>query len=99
MTLYELAQRDVIQMSTGERLGRVDDILFDETNACVQELVLYGRLKWFGLLGREDDTHIRWSDICSIGRDVVLVQTEHAENPRQNKNEKTAKCEKTPLAF
>ncbi|WP_367926266.1 YlmC/YmxH family sporulation protein [uncultured Ruthenibacterium sp.] len=76
MTLYELCQHDVICISTGKNLGKVDDISFDEKTAAIQNIVLYGRLKLFGLLGREEDVLIPWKDIRKIGRDVILVETQ-----------------------
>lgn len=30
MTLRDLSNKDVIQLKTGENLGRIDDIVFDE---------------------------------------------------------------------
>ena len=75
MTLYELCQRDVICISTGANLGKVDDLSFNENTASIENLVLYGRLKLFGLLGREEDTLIPWKDIRKIGSDVILVET------------------------
>ncbi|MEF9969152.1 MAG: YlmC/YmxH family sporulation protein [Ruthenibacterium sp.] len=84
MTLYELCQRDVINMTTGENLGRVDDITFVENSAVITHIVLYGRLKLFGLFGREEDTLIPWTDIQKIGTDVLLVETALAEpKPRK----------------
>ena len=85
MTLYELCQRDVINVSTGANLGRVDDISFEEATATITNIVLYGRLKLFGLLGREEDTYIPWTDIKKIGSDVVLVQTEQSPPPKAKK--------------
>lgn len=76
MTLYELCERDVINIVTGANMGRVDDISFSAETATVEHVILYGRLKLFGLLGREEDTYIPWREIEKIGDDVLLVKTE-----------------------
>lgn len=76
MTFYELTQKDVIQASTGENLGRVDDLVFDPKTAGIGMLVLRGRPRWFGLFGRDDDLEIRWEDIRSIGTDVIMVDAQ-----------------------
>lgn len=76
MTLYELSKKDVIQMQTGENLGRVDDVVFETDSACIGRLILRGRPRWFGLFGRDDDLEIRWQDIRSIGADVIMVEVE-----------------------
>ena len=73
MTLRDLKCKDVIQYRTGENLGRVDDVRFDEVEARLQAVILHGRLRLFGLLGRDDDLEIGWQDIKSIGLDVVMV--------------------------
>ena len=75
MTICELCERDVINVTTGTNLGSVDDVAFSPETASVTHLIVYGRLKLFGLLGREEDTYIPWSDIQKIGRDVLLVDT------------------------
>lgn len=40
MILYELCQKDVIDLHTGKNLGTVDDIAFDETSAIITHLVI-----------------------------------------------------------
>ena len=39
MTLYELCQHDVISVSTGANLGKVDDLSFDDKTASVLGIV------------------------------------------------------------
>ena len=85
ITLYELCQRDVVNVKTGANLGKVDDLQIDETTARVKALVIYGRLKLFGLLGREEDLLVDWDEIVTIGSDVVLVSTELPEGERKTK--------------
>lgn len=76
MTLAELCKKDVIQITTGANLGRVDDLRFDAADARLTDLVLFGRPRLFGLLGREEDVAIPWQDLVNVGADVVLVKTE-----------------------
>ncbi len=75
MTLSELCKKEVIQVATGVDLGRVDDLEFDKSSAQIKALVLFGRPRLFGLLGREPDVSIPWADVAEIGVDVVLVKT------------------------
>ena len=42
-------------------------------------VVVYGRLRLFGLLGREEDFVIPWQDIVLIGDDAVLVNFEEKD--------------------
>ncbi len=83
MTVYELCERAVVNVCTGQNLGRVDDLTFDPSNACITGVVIYGRLKLFGLLGREEDTVIPWKDIEKVGEDVLLVRSGEAARKRK----------------
>ena len=55
MTLRDLSAKDVIQLKTGENLGRIDDVVFDEHDGRLQSVILRGRAHCFGLLGCDDD--------------------------------------------
>ena len=74
MTMQELCKKDVVQVSTGTKLGRVDDLEFE--GAVIGRMILRGRPRLFGLLGREPDVEIPWSEVERIGRDVILVSTQ-----------------------
>lgn len=76
MTFRELCAKEVVQVQEGVCLGRVDDLKLDPDTAQIQELLLFGRPKLFGLLGREDTLKIAWEEIEKIGVDAVLVRTE-----------------------
>ena len=75
-TLTELRNKEVIDMKTGLRLGYVDDIEFDTVSGEVTSLVIFGRSRAFGIMGREGDLVIKCSDITLIGEDTVLIQQE-----------------------
>lgn len=79
-TLRDICRRDVVNMEKGIVIGTVDDIVFDEKNACVEALLIYGRPRLFGLLGRDSDVRIPWAEVISFGRDVILVSTPVAED-------------------
>ena len=76
MTVYELCERDVVNVTTGQNLGKVDDISFEPETASITGVILYGRLKLFGLLGREEDRCIPWSAVRRFGEDIILVEGE-----------------------
>lgn len=76
MTLHELSEKDVIQIKTGENLGRIDDVIFDEGTARLQSVVLRGRSHLFGLMGYDEDLIIPWEALKTIGTDVIMVDAE-----------------------
>ncbi len=73
MTLQQLCKKDVIDIKTGVNYGRTDDLIFCEKTAVVEKFILHGRPKLFGLLGKEADISISWSEVVTIGEDAVLV--------------------------
>lgn len=69
----DLRCKEIINIKTGCKLGYADDMEFDTCTAKICKLIVYGRSKMFGLLGREEDFCICWSDIEIIGEDTILV--------------------------
>ena len=49
---WELREKEVIDLSDGSRLGYVGDLMVDLEAGRVTALVVPGRLRLFGLLGR-----------------------------------------------
>ncbi|MCM1506344.1 MAG: YlmC/YmxH family sporulation protein [Ruminococcus flavefaciens] len=75
--LEDLRKKEVIDILTGERLGYIDDAEMNIEKSSVQSFVIYGRERFFGILGREDDVVIPCSEIKVVGNDVVLIK--HSE--------------------
>jgi YlmC/YmxH family sporulation protein len=73
-SLEKIRSKEVIDVLTGERLGYVDDISFNPDTSEVISLVIYGRERLFGLLGREENIVIKCSEIQVIGNDVMLIR-------------------------
>lgn len=75
-TLSELRCKEVVETKTGVMLGRIDDIEIDIDSSTVDSVIVYGRPKFFGLLGRDSDIVIKYSDIDLVGKDAVLVTSD-----------------------
>lgn len=80
----ELRNKEVVNVKDGGRLGFVSDVELDTSTAALTAVVIYGRLRLFGLLGREPDAVIPWKDIELIGDDTVLVRWRQPEPPKQS---------------
>ena len=70
MTFRELCSKEVVQLKDGACLGRVDDVELDADTARIGSLLLLGRPRLFGLLGRDETLTIPWADIERIGLDA-----------------------------
>lgn len=80
-----MRNKEVINIKDGTRIGCVDDIEVDTSCAKLVSIIVFGRLKFFGLLGREDDIVIKWCDIEVIGEDTILVSYNNCRQRRKNK--------------
>ncbi len=76
--LEDLKNKNVVNVRNGIDLGFVDDVVLDTIAAKVLSLVIYGKKKFFGIFGREEDILIPWKDIKIIGDDVVLINVDCA---------------------
>ena len=83
--IAELRYKEVIDIADGSRYGFVGDVEFEADTGAIRALIIPGRLRWLGLLGREEDTAIPWGDIEKIGTDVLLVRTAVSAPPRSRK--------------
>jgi sporulation protein, YlmC/YmxH family len=77
--IAQLRNKEVINMKNGVRIGFINDIEIDMQTARISAIVVYGRLRWFGLLGRERDFVIDWKNVVLFGDDAVLVNYEEQQ--------------------
>ena len=81
----DLRNKEVINQKNGCRLGLVSDVEVDTCSGRVVAIIIFGRQKCFGLLGRCDDIRICWEDIKVIGDDTVLVCYNPTCHPKSSK--------------
>ena len=70
----ELRYKEIINVSDGSRYGWVGDVEVDLDSGQVRALVVPGRLRLFGLLGREEDRIFPWESVRRFGADIILVE-------------------------
>lgn len=81
----ELQRKEILNLADGSRLGFADHLLVDLEKATVEGLVVCGRLRLWGLLGREEDITIPWEDIQVIGEDAILVKLKALPPPAEKR--------------
>ena len=74
MRVTDLSCKEVVCVSDGARLGYVSDVEVEVPEGQVRAIVVPGRGKWFGLLGRTEDYVIPWNAIRRVGDDIILVE-------------------------
>lgn len=76
--LSELKDKEVVHIGKGIRIGYVDDVEINIDDCRITAIVVYGRCKCWGILGREDDVVITWDKIEVIGEDTILVNCNYS---------------------
>lgn len=74
MRICELKEKEVINVCDGERLGYVEDMIFDLCTGCISHIIVPGPCKFFGIFGKEEEFVIDLPCIRQIGADVILVE-------------------------
>lgn len=88
--ITDLRSKEIVNIRDGARLGSICDLEVDTENGRLVALVIYGRSKAMGLLGREDDIIIPWDSIDVIGDDAILVSHDSHRRSRSVSAEKNA---------
>ncbi len=81
----DLRNKEVICRCNGAKLGCVDDVEIDINTAKLVSIVIFGKPKLFGILGRYDDIVIDWNHIALIGEDTILVDCNSPFPPRRKR--------------
>ncbi len=88
-SLESLKHREVIDIETGERLGFIGDAEINLETSQTVALIIYGRERLFGILGRDNDIIIPCDKIKVIGEEIILVS--------DTDNQNCKKCTKSRL--
>lgn len=74
MRLSELQTKEIINMSTGKRLGLIIDVIVD-TSGFIKSLILEEK-RGRRITGREE-YELDWKQITKIGDDIILVKDKY----------------------
>jgi len=72
--IADLQYKEVIDIADGTRYGFVGDIEFDPERGAIEGIVVKGRPRLLGLLGREPDAVFPWPAVKRFGADIILVE-------------------------
>jgi len=75
-SIAQLRYKEVINIRDGSRFGYVGDLEIDLDSGRIHTLIIPGRRRFFGLLGREADCCIPWEAVRQFGEDIILIEPE-----------------------
>ena len=74
--MFEMRQKEVINIRDGFRFGFLYDIGIDMCSGTVIEIIIPGPSKMFGIFGFDHEYRIPFVAIKQIGEDVILVDVD-----------------------
>ena len=77
----------VIDLTTGQRLGYVCDAEIDLEQGKIVSLIVPGQKKLGGLLSGDDDYILPWESISRLGEDIILAEVA-AQQPRRRREKR-----------
>ena len=83
MRLYDLKQKEVINVQSCRSLGCISDLEIDCRSGCITALIVPGPGKFCCFLGRDFEFFIPWRCIVQIGCDIILVDINEEEARRK----------------
>lgn len=74
MKFSELSGKEIVHVGNGKRLGVLGqmDLVFDEDTGDIQSFII-PESSFFSLRKQKKETVIYWSQIKTIGKDIILV--------------------------
>lgn len=74
MHLSEFQTKEVINVSTGRRMGIIIDVVIDKEGN-IKELILEEKRGSKRFMASKEESVIKWNQIIKIGDDIILVDT------------------------
>lgn len=73
MNLSDLQTKEIIDISTGKKLGNIIDVIVDR-NGYIRKIFLDNRKNKSRIFStNKEDVHIQWHNIIKLGDDIILV--------------------------
>lgn len=71
--IAELQYKELVDISSGARYGFISDLEIDTEQGKIENIVVYGKPRAFGILGRNTDMVFPWCAVKRIGADLIMV--------------------------
>jgi len=72
--IAELQYKELVDITDGTRYGFISDLEVNTETGVIESVIVYGRTRCLGLLGREPDLVFPWSAVKRIGADLILIE-------------------------
>lgn len=76
MYLSDLQTKEIIDITTGKRMGIITDVVVESTGKIKSLVLQEKRMKKFV----DKDIEVTWSEIIKIGDDIILIDSRNKSN-------------------
>ena len=77
MNLSDLTEKEIIEITTGKRMGTIIDIVINQ-NGTITKLILEDKKTTRKLFApSKEDIYLDWKQIIKIGDDIILVDSKN----------------------
>ena len=73
MKLSELQKKDIVDIKTGRKIGKIVDIEFDTSSGYMIKFIIESNGILKNIFSSNEDIVIRFSQIKKLGEDVILI--------------------------
>ena len=77
MHLSDLQTKEIIDITTGRRMGIIIDIIVEPTGKIKSLVLQEKKVKRFKTL---EEQEVTWNEIVKIGDDIILIDTRNKNN-------------------
>ncbi|MBQ3142554.1 MAG: YlmC/YmxH family sporulation protein [Bacilli bacterium] len=74
MRLSDLQRKDIIDVVTGKRMGRIIDVDINEKDGTLISLIIEKGKYLKSMFNSDEDDYIKFENIKKMGEDVILVE-------------------------
>ena len=73
MNLSDMQLKEIIDVSSGKRLGSIIDVIVDDKGFIVKIMLDNRKAKGRIFSGNKEEVSIEWKNIIKLGDDIILV--------------------------
>lgn len=77
MHLSDLQTKEIIDITSGKRMGIIIDVLVDSSGRIKSLVLQEKKIKKFKML---EETEVTWEEIIKIGDDIILIDPRNKRN-------------------
>ena len=77
MHLSDLQTKEIIDITTGRRMGIIIDVIVDISGKIKSLVLQEKRIKKFKM---QEESEVTWSEIIKIGDDIILIDPRNKNN-------------------